>query len=235
MVSPPAGFTPRTVPHVTGRRGLSQADYVDAAVACVNEHGAAGFTARALGEQLGVDPTAVYRHFPSLNDLASAVLDRVFGEIIAEPLTGRSARARLTSRLTSMHRAFLAQPNLLGLFLTSTGVSPNANRMTAQGLEMLAELGLEGENLVVCYQMLESLIIGSHLYDLAGSPHHLSGRRARLRGVDHPVLDRSYPNDKAVEQINNKAAEAALEALLDYCEALAAKSAGKRKKNPTKS
>jgi len=206
---------------MASKRGLTQIDYVEAALAYVDEHGASHLTARSLGDVLGVDPTAVYRHFESLAELANAVVDHVFGLILEVPLRGRTPRARLAQRIANVHEVLYEHPNAVGLMLTGSGLTPNANRITAEAIDLLSELGLSGQDLVVCHQMLESHIVGTHLFDLGGSPHHLVGRRTRLRAVDHPVLDRQYPDDASVETINRKAFAASIEALLDYCEARA--------------
>lgn len=206
---------------MTGRRGLTSDDYVRAALAYVDTHGAAELTARNLGEALGVDPTAVYRHFNSLNELANAVVDHVFGLILDIPLRGRTPRARLTERIDNVNTVLYEHPNVLALLLTGTGLTPNANRITAEAINLLSEMGLTGQDLVVCHQMLESHIVGTHLFDLGGSPYHLTARRMRLRAVDHPVLDRHYPDDHAVDVVNRKAFAASIEALLDYCESRA--------------
>lgn len=206
-----------------GKRGLTPDDYVAAALECVDEQGAAGLTAKTLGEKLGLDPTAVYRHFESLSVLANAVVDRVVGLVLDVPLRGDTPRARLAHRIETVHQVFYEHPNALALLLTGTGLTPNANRMTAQAIDLLIEMGLTGQDVVVCHQMLESYIIGAHLFDLGGAPHHLTARRARFRSVDHPVLDRLYRDDNAVDTINRKSFASGIEALLDYCEGRAAK------------
>ena len=41
--------------------------------------------------------------------------------------------------------------------------------------------------------------------------------------MDHPVLDRQYRDDTAVDTINRQSFAAGVEALLDYCESRASK------------
>jgi AcrR family transcriptional regulator len=80
---------------MAGTARLSRDDFVTAALAYVDQHGAPALTARTLGEAMGVDHTALYRHFPGMDELAGAVLDRIFEQIAAVKLPEASARDRL--------------------------------------------------------------------------------------------------------------------------------------------
>jgi AcrR family transcriptional regulator len=196
-------------------------DYVDASLRYIDEHGLSTFTIRTLGESLGVDPTAVYRHFPSVADLAVAVLDRIFVEVVERPVVGDTPSQRLVSLLTNVHEVFYAHPNVLGILVTSNGQTPNSNQVSAQFIDLLAELGLKGEALVKGHRILESYVAGSHIFDLGGAPDHLTSRRARLRSIDRLVLDQHLPDTDTVERINREAFAAGLEALVGYCATLA--------------
>jgi len=200
---------------------LTKDDFVTAALEYIDLHGAASLTARTLGESMQVDPTALYRHFPGMDELAGAILDRLFGEMINAQLPEGSPRERLRAHIVNVHNYFYKHPNALGLILGSKGDIPNGDHLTVIGLNMLRDLGLRDSALVVCHQMLESFLIGSHLYDLGGAPYHLEVRRRRRRRLDDPDIDRSTPTNESVDALNRAAFEAATEALLDYCEARA--------------
>lgn len=45
-------------------------------------------------------------------------------------------------------------------------------------------LGLEGDEPVRRYQMLEGFIMGAYVHDFAGAPHNLAVRRRRYRSFD---------------------------------------------------
>jgi AcrR family transcriptional regulator len=60
-------------------RGLSHERILDEALALVDERGLTALTTRALGQRLGVDPTAVYRHFRNKDELVNALADRIVG------------------------------------------------------------------------------------------------------------------------------------------------------------
>jgi AcrR family transcriptional regulator len=195
--------------------------FVDAALSYVDAHGAAGLTARVLGEMLDADPTALYRHFPSMDALHGAVLNRVFGLILEAPIVGTTPRERLRAHVMNAHRLFYAHPNVLRLVPSSSGDLTNGDLITVRGLELIRALGVTGGNLTLCHQMLESYVLGSHLADLGGSPHHLAVRHARRRRLNDPDIDASTRTVDDVERLNIAAFEAGLEALLDRCEAMA--------------
>jgi len=62
------------------RGSLTTDHIVSAALRLLDEGGSAGFSLPKLGEVLGADPTAIYRHFPSKDDLVLAVADRLIEE-----------------------------------------------------------------------------------------------------------------------------------------------------------
>ncbi|HWI43770.1 MAG TPA: TetR/AcrR family transcriptional regulator [Nocardioides sp.] len=54
-----------------------RADVVDHAVRALDEHGLAELTMRRLAGELGVQPSALYHHFPSKDALLAAVADEL--------------------------------------------------------------------------------------------------------------------------------------------------------------
>lgn len=206
---------------MTKQRSLTRDDFVTAALDYIDTHGAAMLTATTLGEAMGVHQTAIYRHLPSMEDLYGAILDRLFGEILDRPLPKGTPRARLRAHVMNAHQVFYEHPNVLGLVLSSRGDSPNADRVSKFGLSLLRDLGLTGQRLALCHQMLESYIVGTHIYDLGGAPYHLEIRRQRRRRIDDPDIDRSTPTVESVDTLNRAAFTAGLDALIDFCESQA--------------
>jgi hypothetical protein len=153
-----------------------------------------------------------------MEDLYGAMLDRLFGEIVDRPIPKGTPRARLRAHAMNAHHVFYEHPNVLGLMLSSRGDSPNADRLARLALQLLRDLGLTGQRLVLCHQMLESYVAGTHVYDLGGAPHHLEVRRQRRRRIDDVDIDRSTPTVESVDTLNRNAFTTGLDVLLDFCE-----------------
>src|SRR5437870_655038 len=87
--TPAAGRRPRSRERRGLRRGsLSQEMIVKESLRLLDEEGTDGFSLPKLGRALGADPTAVYRHFASKDDLVLAIADH----LIEEALTGVSSQ-----------------------------------------------------------------------------------------------------------------------------------------------
>lgn len=198
--------------------------YVEAATALIEEHGPDALSVRTLAEKMGLDHTAVYRHFASLDDLNAAIVDVLLAEMLDfEPAPRQSPRNRLEAFTINVHKVLHAHPNLVPLLLRNRGTSPHADQVTRRVIELMRDLGLRDNDLVICLQLLESFVVGTHVYDLAGTPHHLDVRRQRLRRIDAPELDRATPNTDAIQRLNERSFHLGLTIILDYCEQLASK------------
>jgi len=202
---------------------LTPADFVQAATDFVDAHGLEALTMRALGERLGVDPTALYRHFPSKDALIAAMIDDMMGGIlVAWAADGQPPRARLRQLLLAARSVFLRNPNLVPAFIGSSGQSPNGLVVMRRGLAALEEMGLKGDDLVQAMQMIEGYVIGASVFDLARAPEHYDVRRQRYRAVEHIAYDRVARSNDEVRRVTETAFERGLDGLLDVCECLAA-------------
>jgi AcrR family transcriptional regulator len=203
----------------SGRVTHHRDDFVTAGLAFVREHGVSTLTARSLAEYMGVNHTVMYRHFTNMDDLMNAILSAFYAETEVPEPVGDTARQRLESFIANIRRTFSSSPELLALMASGTGDLPAGLATSRVALGLLEDLGLSGEDLVVCYQMIESYLIGVTLYDHLGAPDHLEVRRARYRMTDHPALDTAAPGVDDVGRINDAAFQTGIAALLDACEA----------------
>ena len=214
-----------SLPTVTRKRpALTQADYVEAAVEFVSEHGIAAMTMRALGDQMGVDATALYRHFPNKDSLIAAMVDWVLGKAVeeAQAATG-SPRERVRAINMAMRNAFRRWPQIaLELFQGEAGMAENSGVMSNLGIEALRDLGLKGESLVRGYQMIEGYAMGTCVHDFAGAPHNMGIRRLRYRSFDVPEFDDVARSDTLATDIAEESFLRGLDALIDECERIAA-------------
>lgn len=201
-----------------GRPGLSKADYVSAALEYIDEHGMEPMTMRALGEKMGVDPTAVYRHYPNKDDLVLAVCDKVLGYIIAE--VGESApspRERTVSLALVTRKVLRQHPHVMNAILNSTGYMENGFYLSREIAKSLVALGVRTEKVAVAYQMLEGFVMGSCLMDFTSSPQNFAIRRLRYRGLDMPEFDLVSTDEDAVASVADSAFTVGLDSLIDTC------------------
>lgn len=190
----------------------------------VDEHGLAALTMRALGEQLGVDPTAVYRHFPNKESLIDAMLSNLLGGALSNLTTAkRTPREELYNTMMTVRSEFERHPHLTPAFATSMGNIPNGLLLSQAMIQQLRTLGLTGENLVRCYQMLEGYTVGTGMIDTGGAPETFTIRQARYRFLNDPDFDNASRNPSDVERITKEAFATGINVLLDFCESLANK------------
>lgn len=204
-----------------GRHGLTKADYVAAALEFIDEHGMEPLTMRALGEKLGVDPTAVYRHYPNKEDLVLAVCDKVFGYVIAK--VGESAptpRERTEMLSLTIRAVFREHPHVLGAIVNSTGYIENGFYVSREIAKSLVALGVPKASVPIAYQMLEGYVMGACLQDFTSSPQNWAIRRQRYRGLDMPEFDAVSSEESSVESVADQAFLTGLTSLIDACLAL---------------
>jgi TetR/AcrR family tetracycline transcriptional repressor len=195
--------------------------YVVAAMDFVDKHGIAALTMRALGEQMGVDPTAVYRHFPNKESLIDAMLSALLGSALSQLSNGnRTPREEIMNTIMTVRSEFERHPNLTPSFVTSMGNIPNGLLLTQEMIRQLRALGITGENLVRCYQMLEGYIMGASVFDTGGAPQTFEIRQSRYRFLNDPDFDNAARTTAEVERITKEGFTAGVNFLLDYCESL---------------
>ncbi len=149
-------------PPATGE-ALSPEAIVDRALEFIEREGAGALTVRRLGAELGVDPTAFYRHFRDKDDLVLACMDR------AEQWAVDALRDRLTAgdpwqdvlravadeswRIAGTYPAIYASA-----FARTTG-GPGERRMVELLLTTIAGLGLDRPSTVLFYRAFADCLL----------------------------------------------------------------------------
>ena len=207
------------------RKGtLGPEDYIVAAMRHVDEHGLAALSMRALGAQLGVDATALYRHFPNKESLVEAMVDRMLREALeAHDPAGKTPREKIIDAVFAMREAFSRHPDVGLALIGGEGKSVNGYNISVAIVRYLSEMGITDEDLVRMYQTIEGYGVGCCVQDFTGSPHNFAIRRARYRMFEVPEFDSAARSEADVKRLSDAAFRDGLNAILDLCESLARK------------
>lgn len=203
-----------------GKGSYAKNDYAVAAVEFVDKNGIDALTMRALGVHMGVDPTAVYRHFPTKEELVGAMCDLILGEALEATMKAQATtpRQQILEFGIAFRDAFRKHPDIGVSIVQYGGASLNGYHFSRAGALELRKLGIKPEFLTTAYQMYEGFIMGSCVQDFSGSPENFAVRRMRYRAFDIPEFDSASVDETAVETIADTAFVAGLNALLNYFE-----------------
>jgi len=200
------------------RRTLSQGDFIEAGTAYLRDHTLSELTMRVLGDLLGVDATACYRHFTGKAELLTAMLDTMLGRVLdAVPDTLTDPRRRLEAQCVALRRVMHENPQLAAAMAASEGQMPNALEMSRRTIAALRGAGLDGDELVTAYQMLESYVMGATQFDLIAAPQNMEIRAARYAAFGDPAFARVSRTVRAVDALTEEAFLVGLRTLLDDC------------------
>jgi TetR/AcrR family transcriptional regulator, tetracycline repressor protein len=164
---------------VVPARRFDPADFVDAAIALLEADGMPKLTLKAVGDAIGADATAVYRHFSNKEALVSAMVDRVLAEVVDGGSPDDDPRTDLSRIARDLRRVLLAYPLLAKAIVGTEVIAPNAVRLSQRVIDDLTALGLSGDTLVRSYQMIENFVLGACTIDGDGGPDNWEIRRGR--------------------------------------------------------
>ena len=169
---------------------LTRDSIVTAAIEVIGKHGSEQFSVRKLGEAIDADPTAIYRHFRSKDELLRAVGDRcLIG--VTDGLPTSSWRDCIRELCVRIRAANLAQPALATLVRGAPPRHDNERRITETILARLRDAGLEAHGAALAYHALIELTIGSAAID-SSLASETSAARARIYAewrTDYATLD----------------------------------------------
>jgi len=159
------------------RGSLTPDHIVTESLLLLDKDGVPGFSLPRLGRSLHVDPTAVYRHFSSKDDLVLAIADR----LIADAMDGVEASScwvdTLVDVATRLRRTYLAHP---------AAASLSAFRTTRRSAEMRTVDVIVGALLRAGFKGAEAAVVYRAYADFSLS---FSGGEASLLALDQAVQD----------------------------------------------
>ncbi len=144
-------------------RRLDRARILDAAEAIVAAEGVGKLTMRRIGAELGVDPTAIYRHFRNKEELLTEVAERLFGAL-AEVDPNASWRERARAEMRHGLNRYRCHPDLAILLAVQPQSSPSLQALAERALGLLREAGLSPRDAARMFQVIENHVVGTGLY-----------------------------------------------------------------------
>ena len=162
---------------------LDRETILSAALELASAPGATSISFRDLGSHLGVDPTAVYRHFRNKDELMGALFDHVtdlgLDAIEAAP---EDWQERLRQLALRSREAFSRYPAVgaEAMLLTTNGLAEH--RAMENILDAFTRAGLEGDELVRHYALFA-------MHVLSGSANAARASARRPGGIDSLWLD----------------------------------------------
>lgn len=119
--------------------GLDSNAIVAAAIALLDECGAASFTIRDLGARLGVSAPTIYWHVGSKAQLFQAIVDHVVRDMAVTAHSQGAWEERLRRFLAAARTQLLAHPAVMELMRTVH--SPAFERWAAEALDIMSDAG----------------------------------------------------------------------------------------------
>lgn len=133
---------------------------VEAAIRVIDADGLDALTMRRLGREMGADPTAMYRHFRSKDELQLAICDSLLGSMLDALEPGDGWRATLRNMSWTAWETYHRHPHLAHLLSLSPEVLDHHERLTEIALSALTDAGLSDQDAVLSYHLLVGYTAG---------------------------------------------------------------------------
>jgi AcrR family transcriptional regulator len=187
-----AGTTSERGPSRRGRRGLRRGSLtpeliVKESLKLLDEKGLDGFSMPKLGRALGADPTAVYRHFASKDDLVLAIAD----QLIEDAMSGLAPHAcwvdTVTDIVRRIRRTYCDHPAAASLAACRTTQRPAEMRIADTLIGAILDAGFEGCTAARVYRAIADFSLAG-----AGGEAAFLALETRLQENDRAAWMRAY-------------------------------------------
>jgi AcrR family transcriptional regulator len=191
----------------------------------MDAHGSEALTMRRLAEELGMGTMALYRYFPSKNDLMDAAIELAVPEIeLPEPGTA-PWKEQLAGLARALFQAGLRHPSLARERFDRPLQSPGAMRVTDRAIALLLEAGLSKQDAVAAFKALLVHTLGAAAFAASESQPEVreraSERQASVPAEELPAMA-AVGKELRAALGGDQAFELGLTALLDGIELRAA-------------
>jgi AcrR family transcriptional regulator len=179
---------------IATRKPLSRARVLQAAVALADEAGLEAFSMRALAQELGVVPMALYKHVANKEELLDGMVDIVFGEIEL-PSAELDWRSAMRRRAISTREALTRHSWAIGM-MESRHPGPAGLRNHNAVMGCLREAGFSFKMAIHAYSVQDAYVYGFALqerdtgFETPDSAGEAAQRRAETIGAfdEYPYL-----------------------------------------------
>lgn len=205
----------------TSQRGRLSRDVIcDQAAELISQNGFEQFSLRMLAKALGVDPSAIYRHYEDIDDLLRDVGDKSLYPVTARFAASEDPVEDIRKLLLRLRKVLLSSGVAR---ITAAGPTRREGelRITESILEACERAGLDQAQSVMAYHVLIEYTVGSAALDapLAASKNDRNETYKRWRS-DYEKLDRAeYPairsHVSSMYPSSERVFEVGLDALLD--------------------
>lgn len=199
---------PTSAPLRAKRAGsrLSPERIIEASLAIAARGSADAFTIRRLGEELGTDPTAIYRHFRDKDELLLSVADRMLGEVLESIPEGLGWQDRLRALADGSLAAAVKYPVVASTMASRTTRRVNEFRIVELILGAVTEAGLDGADAALYYR-----VVGDSLLAFVGQRASYLLFDADVRASDESAwtVEYRHVDTAAFPQIGRLGAELA--------------------------
>jgi AcrR family transcriptional regulator len=196
------------------------------ALAIMDAHGSEALTMRGLAEELGMGTMALYRYFPSKNDLMDAAIEVAAPEVELPEPGAAPWKEQLASLARALFQAGLRHPSVARERFDRPLQSPRAMRVTDRAIALLLEAGLSKRDAVAAFKALLVHTFGAAAFAAAESRpevrEHAAERHASVPAEDVPAMA-TVANELTAALGGDQAFELGLAALLDGIELRAAR------------
>lgn len=194
-------------------RTLDRERITAAALARIESGGLAAFSLRKLAGDLGCEAMSLYHHVAGADGVLDAVVDRMFGSILAAAVPGTDPRQSLESFAKAYLAAAEAYPNAFPLLATRLLHTPRALAAVGHAIGLLRELGLGPRAALAQARVLAAYLNGAGLALCAWRLALDGGERSTRAVQADAALARLGGDVKAASVLADL--EAGLERLLD--------------------
>ena len=196
------------------------------ALAIMDAHGNEALTMRGLAEELGMGTMALYRYFPSKNDLVDAAIEVAAPEVDLPEPGAAPWKDQLAGLARALFRAGLRHPSVARERFDRPLQSPGAMRLTDRAIALLLEAGLSKRDAVAAFKALLVHTLGAAAFAASESRPEVrqkaSERHASAPAEEVPAIA-AVASEFTAALGGDQAFELGLAALLDGIELRAAK------------